>query len=70
VDVLRSEFQGNVAFVLADLNTSEGQAFATRHQVGNTTLVFMGGDGKRLTTLVGVQEEGALRQRIRASFDL
>jgi hypothetical protein len=56
--------------VLADLNTPEGLAFANRHGVGNTTLVFLDADGKRLETLVGIQEEGALRQRIRASFGL
>jgi hypothetical protein len=55
---------------LADLNTAEGLAFANRHEVGNTTLVLLGADGRRLETLVGVQEEGALRQRIRASFGL
>jgi hypothetical protein len=59
-----------MAFVMADLNTPEGQAFANRHGVGNTTLVFLDTDGKRLETLVGIQEEGALRQRIRASYGL
>jgi hypothetical protein len=38
--------------------------------VGNTTLVLVDADGKRLETLVGVQEEAALRARIRASFGL
>jgi hypothetical protein len=38
--------------------------------VGNTTLVLLDADGKHRETLVGSQEEGALRQRIRASFGL
>jgi hypothetical protein len=59
-----------VAFVLADLNTAEGLAFANRHGVGNTTIVFLDADGKRLETLVGIQEEGALRERIRTNFGL
>jgi hypothetical protein len=59
-----------VAFVLADLSTSEGLAFANRHGVGNTTLVFLDATGKRLDTLVGVQDEAALKGRIRASFGL
>jgi hypothetical protein len=70
VDALRPEFQGRVAFVLADLSTAEGQAFAASHEVGNTTLVFFDASGKRLATLVGVQDEGALRARIQASFGL
>jgi hypothetical protein len=59
-----------VAFVLADLNTPEGRAFATRHDVGNTTLVFLDASGKRLETLQGIQEEDALRGKIRMSFGL
>jgi hypothetical protein len=59
-----------VAFVLADLSTPEGLAFANRHGVGNTTLVFLDAVGKRLETLVGIQEEGALRGRIQTSFGL
>lgn len=70
MDALRSEFQGHVAFVLADLNSVEGQAFAARHEVGNTTLVFFDATGRRIATLVGVQEESTLRERIRASFGL
>lgn len=56
--------------MLADLNTPEGQAFASRHGVGNTTLVLLDKAGNRLETLVGLQEEGALRRRIRAGFGL
>jgi hypothetical protein len=70
VDALRHEFRGQVAFVLADLNTPEGRAFATRHEVGNTTLVFLDITGKRIETLTGVQDESVLRGRIRASFGL
>jgi hypothetical protein len=70
VDALRSEFQGKVAFVVADLSTVEGRAFASRHDVGNTTLVFLDAAGRPLATLTGVQEKGVLRDRIRASFGL
>ena len=59
-----------MAFVLADLNTPEGRAFANHHGVGNTTLVLLDATGKRLATLTGVQDEGALRGRIRSSFGL
>jgi hypothetical protein len=68
--VLRPEFRGQVAFVLADLSTPEGLAFANRHGVGNTTLVFLDATGKRLETLVGIQDESALRGRIRTHFHL
>jgi len=45
-------------------------AFANRHGVGNTTLVLFDAEGKRLETLVGIKEEVALRERIRANFGL
>jgi hypothetical protein len=70
VDALRPEFRGQVAFVLADLSTPEGRAFADRHGVGNTTIVFLDASGKRLETLVGIQDEAALRGRLRANFNL
>jgi thioredoxin-like negative regulator of GroEL len=70
VDALRPEFQEQVAFILANLNTAEGQTFATRHEVGNVTLVFFDATGKRIETLVGIQDEAALRHRIRMSFGL
>ena len=59
-----------MAFVLADLSTAEGLAFANRHGVGNTTLVFLDASGKRIETLAGVQDEAAVRGRIRARFGL
>jgi thioredoxin-like negative regulator of GroEL len=59
-----------VAFVLADLNTPEGRAFASRHDVGNTTLVLLDADGKRIETLMGIQNEDGLRGRLRMSFGL
>lgn len=68
VDALRPEFHGQVAFVLADLHTPEGQAFATEHGVSNTTLVFLDATGKRLEILHGNREEAELRQEIRAIF--
>jgi hypothetical protein len=70
VDALRPEFHQEIAFVLADLNTPEGQAFAKRYEVGNTTLVFLDASGKRLDTVTGIQEENGLRGRIRARFGL
>jgi len=59
-----------VVFILADLSTPEGSAFATRHDVGNTTLVLLDATGKRLETLTGLQEKNALRARIRTVFGL
>ena len=70
MDALRPEFRGQLAFVLADLNSAEGRAFASRHDVGNTTLVLLDRTGKRLETLTGVQEENVLRARLRTVFGL
>jgi thioredoxin-like negative regulator of GroEL len=70
VDALRPEFRGEVAFVMANLNTREGREFAARHRVPNTTLVFLDANGRRLAILQGTQKEAALRWQIRSIFGL
>ncbi|MCH6567896.1 MAG: hypothetical protein IH801_05950, partial [Nitrospinae bacterium] len=51
MDSLIPEFRKHCVFVLADLNTPEGRAFAIRHNVPNTVLIFFDGDGRKLDTI-------------------
>jgi hypothetical protein len=57
-----------VAFVLADLTTREGNAFALRYGAGHTTLVFLEASGRSVGTLQGVQSEDYVRAYIRRAF--
>lgn len=70
VNALRSEFDDQIGFVIANLQTSEGQAFASQHGVSNTTLVFLDATGSRLAIRHGVQEKAALREEIQAIFEI
>jgi hypothetical protein len=65
VDSLIPEFQDRVVFIVADLQTPQGEAFAIRNNVPNTVLVFFDGQGQRIETIYGVQEERELRGRIK-----
>jgi hypothetical protein len=70
VDSLIPEFEKEVVFIMADLQTPKGRAFALRHNVPNTVLVFFDPKGRRIATLYGVQERQELRQSIIRILDL
>ncbi len=70
MDSLIPEFQKDCIFVLADLNTPEGHAFAIRHNVPNTVLIFFDGDGRKLDTIYGVQEPDELQGKIKRILGL
>jgi len=42
-------------YLVADIKTAEGAAFAARHSVPHVTLLFFDGQGERLRTVNGMQ---------------
>lgn len=42
-----------IQYLVANIRTDEGRAFARKHQVGHVTLLLFDNNGKRLDTLVG-----------------
>jgi len=70
VNAVRSEFEDDIAFVRANLQTPEGQAFASKHGVSNTTLVFLDANGDRIAVLRGEQDRAALREQILSHFEI
>ena len=68
VDALRPEFADRIAFVTADLSTREGQAFASRFGVGETTLLFLDGNGMPVNQYHGTTTESQLRRVIEGTF--
>jgi hypothetical protein len=70
VDTLRPEYEDRVAFVIADLSTPEGQAFAATAGAGETTLLFFARNGNPVNQLQGVSTEDHLRQVIESTFQL
>lgn len=67
---VRPEYATSVEFVIADLLTPEGQAFATSHNVGSVTLVFFAPDGTQRGAIMGAQNVDVLRDRINQAFNL
>ena len=64
MEALYPEFRDRIAFVLADLSTYEGQAFARQYQVGETTLVFFDATGRQVDVRHGVEPEAELRHAL------
>lgn len=61
VSNLRSQYEPQITFIVADINTPSGRAFADAHDVQSTTLLLFGASGDKLATLYGPQDEAKLR---------
>jgi hypothetical protein len=72
LDSIRADYSGRIEFLVADLHTSQGQAFAQRQDVGPATLLLFGPDGRRLRTVTVDGADGAetLRQAFSEAFQL
>lgn len=58
---LRCEFATEPTYLVANINTTEGSLFATRHGVGHVTLVLLDGEGNLEDIMSGVQPVDALK---------
>jgi len=67
---VRPEYAESVEFVIADLLTPEGQAFATSHNVSSVTLVFFAPDGAERGNIKGAQDSNSLRNSLNQAFNL
>jgi len=67
---VRPEYAGSVEFMVADLLTPEGQAFATAHDVSSVTLVFFAPDGTPRGGVKGSQDLSTLRNSLNQAFNL
>lgn len=60
-EAAHTDFQGDVAFRVVDLQSSKGRAFGREHDVGKVTLVIFDGEGTVTDILRGVQSVEELR---------
>ncbi|MDP1558861.1 MAG: hypothetical protein Q8K59_08640 [Nitrosomonas sp.] len=65
---VRDEYEGRVAFVVVDIMTPEGRAFADKYGLQPTALVFFAGNGERLQTLYTPQIGESLRENLNSIF--
>lgn len=58
---IRSDYEGDVHFLVADVGTSKGQGFMRKQQVGVAWLLFFDTDGKRENLLEADASETVVR---------
>ncbi|HEY5718677.1 MAG TPA: hypothetical protein VIS52_09295 [Motiliproteus sp.] len=64
LNAVRADYEDRMLFVLADLGTPNGQAFARQYNLKDGVAIFLSPDGKpiRITTIPA--DEQALRQQL------
>ena len=70
VNSLKPEYEENIRFLVANLNSSEGRWFAEYHNVNKVTLLFFKPDGTKISSLTGEQEPDFLRRVFDRVFKL
>lgn len=64
LNAIRDDYEHHVAFLVADLGTPQGQAFARRHEARDGTVLLFSGDGTRIDTIVAPEDEQSIRDRL------
>lgn len=59
----------DLVYLIADINTPEGQAFAVQHGVGNVTLLLFDGQGGLQHTVQGMQTKDQLMPIFRSHHE-
>jgi len=70
VNSLKTEYEGKIRFLTANLNSTDGKWFAEYHNVGRVTLLFFNPDGRKISTISGEQEPDYLRRVFDRVFEL
>lgn len=65
---VRSDFDSRLDFVVADLGTPQGQAFASRYHLANGQAVFLKQDGQPLRVTSIPADEQELRRRLESKL--
>lgn len=65
---VRSDYDSRLDFVVADLGTPQGRAFADRHRLSNGQAVFLKPDGQPLRATRIPADEQELRHRLDAKL--
>lgn len=61
---VRSDYDSRIDFVVADLGTPQGYAFAKRHKLANAQAIFLKQDGQPLGVTRIPADERTLRSRL------
>ncbi len=61
---VRSDYESRLDFLVADMGTPQGFAFASRHKLFNAQAVFLKQDGEALQVISIPEDERELRSRL------
>ena len=68
INKVRSNYEGRVTFLVADVYTAEGKAFADKQNIHSAALVFFAPNGEMLTTLYGQQDAETISKTLNEAF--
>lgn len=68
VDKVRSDFEGRVDFLIAEVDTASGRTFMQAQQVSNVGLLFFSPEGQRLRVVDGPIDQAGLRAALDSAF--
>ncbi len=68
VNKVRSHYEGRVTFIVADVYTAEGKAFADKQNFHSAALVFFKPNGEKLAMLQGLQDADTIMKNINQAF--
>jgi len=60
---LRNFDDADLSYLIADLTSAEGAAFAREHGVGRVTLMLFDADGRPVDVMTGIRDRAALQLR-------
>ena len=66
---IRPELESRLLFLVADLGTTQGRAFADRHGLADGLAVVLGPDGTQVLKLAIPPDEARLRQALETSLE-
>jgi len=66
---IRPDYESQLNFIVADLGTPQGRAFANRYQLRDGQAVLVGGDGQPIALAELAQSEQALRRQLDRVLD-
>ena len=68
MNVIRSDYEDRVQFLIARFGLPEGRAFANRHRAVDGTILLFAGDGTRVNSVHLPESEAQLRHVLDISF--
>ena len=68
MNVIRSDYEDRVQFLIARFGLPEGRAFANRHRAVDGTILLFAGDGTRVNSVHLPESEEQLRHVLDISF--